>query len=61
MNEFETLYDKIGNLTAEVVMYCGEKLMAGPEEEKDHYRKLMYAAQHLHDVAHKVEEHLAWD
>ena len=61
MNEFEALYDKIGNLTAEVVMYCGEKMMTAPEEEKPRYRKLIAVAEKFHDVAHEMEEHLAWD
>lgn len=60
-NDFERLYDEIITMTGNVESYCSGKLMTGPEEEKWRYRELMEASSRLHNVAHELEEHLAWD
>ena len=60
-NDFEGLYDNIVDLVNDIQSYCMEKFMTCPEEDKEHYNELMAAAGTLHDVAHELEEHLAWD
>lgn len=61
VNDFETLYDDILDLCNKVQEYAGEHIMTGPEEDKPRYRALLEAQSVLHDVAHELEEHLAWD
>ena len=64
-NDFENLYDDIVELTDSIREYCLNKLMTAPTEQEtdngERYRELLAASDTLHDVAHELEEHLAWD
>lgn len=56
-NDFESLYNEIISLTGKVEAYCLNHELASDER----LRNLLDAAENLHDTAHEVEEHLAWD
>ena len=60
-NDFKELYDKLIDLCIELQEYAGEHLMTCPETEQPRYRALLEATSELHDSAHELNEHLAWD
>lgn len=61
-NDFEKLYDEIISVCAKTTEFCGERIFETDDEvEIARYRKLRDAVENLHDVAHELEEHLAWD
>ena len=58
----EKLYDEIISVCAKTTEFCGENIFESDDEaEIARYRKLRDAVENLHDVAHELEEHLAWD
>ena len=61
--EYERLYDKITEVTNEVIVFCGGTKFAGglTDAESDMLTRLMARAGELQEVAHEVEEHFAWD
>lgn len=61
-NDFENLYDEIVDLCVKVQAYANVHIFnEDNEKEKKRYRKLRDAVDNLHDTAHDLEEHLAWD
>lgn len=62
MSKYEKLYDEIISVCAKTTEFCGENIFESDDEaEIARYRKLRDAVENLHDVAHELEEHLAWD
>ena len=61
LNDFEVLYDEIIDFCNKTQKYATEKLMTCSEEEKPLYRNFLEAVDNLHETAHEIEEHLAWD
>lgn len=62
--EYEQLYENIQSLTNEISNFVGFKIMGNEiasEQTKELLNSLADAASHLSNIAHEVEEHLAWD
>ena len=64
ISEYERLYDGIQSVTNDIFTFVGFKLMSNDivnEQTKILFESLSNAASNLADIAHEVEEHLAWD
>ena len=63
--EYNELYDKIQDVTNDVVVYCGlQQMTTNPNQNKYKHgllEKMSSLASKLSDVAHELNEHLAWD
>jgi predicted translin family RNA/ssDNA-binding protein len=60
--EYEQLYDKIIDVTNNVHTYCGKMYFENKNPKTSELlQKLSDAATNLHEIAHELEEHLAWD
>ena len=62
--EYEQLYDNIQSVTNDISNFVGWKLMNNEvinEQTKMLFDSLADAASKLSNIAHEVEEHLAWD
>ena len=62
--EYEKLYDEIQNTTNNINNFCGFSIM--DDSTTDEYtiklmEELQDLASKLSNVAHELEEHLAWD
>ena len=62
--EYEQLYDKIQDVTNDIANFCGEANMEGWFSDgmtNQLLSRFSEAASQLSDIAHEIEEHLAWD
>ena len=60
--EFEMLYDKVQEVTNEVMMFCGLNKSEDLDYRTNELMDLLADfANNLSNTAHELEEHLAWD
>ena len=62
--DYEKLYEEIQSVTNKVTNFVGFSLLlneSADEKTKELLRSLSDAASKISDIAHEVEEHLAWD
>ena len=62
--EYEQLYDKVQDITNDIVNFCGEANLEGWFSDgmtNQLLSRFSEAASQLSDIAHEIEEHLAWD
>ena len=62
-NNFTQVYDEIGAVQSSIEQYAIQQLLSPnvPSETKEKIRKVRDAMSALKDVAHELNEHLAWD
>ena len=63
MKKYEEIYDDVISVTAEINEFCSTLLFEGkiPERTREIVEKLQSTQSDLHEIAHELEEHLAWD
>lgn len=62
--EFEKIYDKVIDACNGVISFASEVVMSSPDispSDRARLDLMGLAAEELHNRAHEVEEHLAWD
>lgn len=62
--EYEQLYDKVQDVTNDILNFCGETNSEGWFSDgmtNQLLSRFSEAASQLSDIAHEIEEHLAWD
>lgn len=62
--EYEQLYDKVQDVTNDILNFCGEANSEGWFSDgmtNQLLSRFSEAASQLSDIAHEIEEHLAWD
>ena len=62
-NNFTQVYDEIDAVQSSIEQYAIQQLLSPnvPSETKERIRKVRDAMSALKDVAHELNEHLAWD
>lgn len=62
-NNFTQIYDEIGAVQSSIELYAIQQLMSPnlSPETKERIKKVRDAMSALKDVAHELNEHLAWD
>lgn len=59
---YEELYEKVQEITNNIIMFCGFKQLEGCDQKTNELLgKLIDAASEFSNAAHEVEEHFAWD
>ena len=63
MENYEELYDKIQEVTTQTMNYCGNILMESVKGKRTQFllHELQKSAGAFSDIAHELEEHLAFD